>query len=34
LGTELEGIRERVENAPRLLVAKANEGGYGETASV
>jgi Asp/Glu/hydantoin racemase len=30
----LEEIRERVESAPRLLVAKANEGGYTHPASV
>lgn len=30
----LEEIRERVESAPRLLVSKANEGGYPHTASV
>lgn len=30
----LEEIRERVENAPRLLVSKANEGGYDHPASV
>jgi hypothetical protein len=30
----LEDIRERVEKAPRLLVAKANEGGYEHPASV
>jgi hypothetical protein len=30
----LEEIRERVESAPRLLVAKANEGGYEHPATV
>lgn len=30
----LEEIRERVEYAPRLLVSKANEGGYEHPASV
>lgn len=30
----LEEIRARVENAPRLLVSKANEGGYEHPASV
>lgn len=30
----LEDIRERVEFAPRLLVSKANEGGYEHPASV
>lgn len=30
----LEEIRERVENAPRLLIAKANEDGFGHPASV
>jgi hypothetical protein len=30
----LDEIRERVENAPRLLVSKANEGGYEHPASV
>ncbi len=31
---DLEEIRERVEYAPRLLVSKANEGGYDHPASV
>lgn len=30
----IDAIRERVENAPRLLVAKANESGYEHPASV
>lgn len=30
----LEEIRERVESAPRLLVSKANEDGFGVPASV
>lgn len=30
----LDEIRERVEIAPRLLVSKANEGGYAHPASV
>lgn len=31
---ELDDIRERVENAPRLLVSPVNEGGYEHPASV